>query len=179
MPASPSPAGSPASPAGGSPSGPSPASPSATGSTTSNKKRKYRNPGPDIPNVIDGKDGYNDLVAGAGNKWDKDLKSADTKKPDEKATKGNELINNFDYKTHSGIKYDEHVENKADLTRVDIDCTNINNRVYALGGALTPIYNVALTKDTIKDIIEEGFLVREANGTKVYYVDTDNSVKLK
>ena len=166
MPASPSPAGSPTSPAGGSPSGPSPASPSATGSTTSNKKRKYRNPGPD-------------LVAGAGNKWDKDLKSADTKKPDEKATKGNELINNFDYKTHSGIKYDEHVENKADLTRVDIDCTNINNRVYALGGALTPIYNVALTKDTIKDIIEEGFLVREANGTKVYYVDTDNSVKLK
>lgn len=125
------------------------------------------------------KDVYSDLKAGENNKWAKDLKSADLTKPDEKATKGNEIINNFDYQTHSGIKYDEHTENKADLSRVDIDCTNINNRVYTLGGAITPIYNVALTKAAIKAVLEEGFLVRPANDTKQYYLDNAGEVKIK
>lgn len=125
------------------------------------------------------KDVYSDLKAGENNKWAKDLKSADLTKPDEKATKGNEIINNFDYQTHSGIKYDEHTENKADLSRVDIDCTNINNRVYTLGGAITPIYNVALTKAAIKAVLEEGFLVRPANDTKQYYLDNTGDVKIK
>lgn len=125
------------------------------------------------------KDVYSDLKAGENNKWAKDLKSADLTKPDEKATKGNEIINNFDYQTHSGIKYDEHTENKADLSRVDIDCTNINNRIYTLGGAITPIYNVALTKAAIKSVLQEGFLVRPANDTKQYYLDNAGDVKIK
>lgn len=129
------------------------------------------------PAVMPTLDDFEKLVAGKDNKWSKDLKSADTKKPDESATKGNEIINNFDYQTHSGIKYDEHVENKADLLRVDIDLTNNNNRIYTLGQALAPLYNVALTKATIKLILLEGFSVREANLNKKYYLDDQGEVK--
>lgn len=71
---------------------------------------------------------------------------------------------------HWGISYSEKAANPSDLIIVDIDNYSVRTYSDTLRGSV-PMYNIALTKDTLKKVILEGFLVRKAKTDEVASID--------
>lgn len=97
--------------------------------------------------------------------------------PEADLLKNNPLLTEKEWKMSLGFKASEYTATGTDLKVVDIDAPSgsQDRHIIALGIS-APVYSVALTDNTIKAIVREGYTVREMHKYKPAWIKKDGSL---
>lgn len=110
------------------------------------------------------------IVVGKNNRWAKDLKEAPITKAQDSIKKDNFIVDEYPI----GKAFSEMSTTPNDLIRVDIDNRGAGTVILSIPGATAPLYGVALSRETIQKVVEEGFIVRKTNTDKFITMKNGN-----